>query len=151
KIELKPNTTQKPVGTPQNFTATGTFSDDTTRNITQLVTYASSDPAIASAPNEPGNRGKVLTHAVGVVTISATLEDIVGDATLTVVEASGGGGGGSPNPRATATPLPVQPGNPTTACQREVRRAARSYLDKKLKVLDRCGTAASRCVQKKPN
>lgn len=153
QIELKPPTNQKPIGTPQFFTAIGTFSDGSTETVTQRVTYASSDPTVASAPNEPGNRSRVLTHRVGVVTISASdaATGVVssttgGDATLTVVE-----GSGSPNPRVTATPLPVQPGNPTTGCQRDLRRAARTYVDKKLKTLDRCGSAASRCVQKKPN
>ncbi len=153
KIVLKPKTGQKPIGTPQFFQATGTFSDGVDRNVTQRVTYASSDPSIASAPNEDGNRGKILPLKVGVVTISATdsatgITTIAGegDAKFTVVE-----GSGNPNPRATATPsLPIQTGNPTTACQRDVRRAARGFVDKKLKALEKCGGAASGCVQKKP-
>jgi hypothetical protein len=56
----------------------------------------------------------------------------------------------SPSPRATPE-LPDEPGNPTTACQRDVRRAARSYVEKKLKTLEKCGGAASLCVQRKPN
>ncbi len=159
KIELKPKTAQKVVGTPQFFTATGTFSDGSTKNVTQRVKYTSSDPAVAKAENVDGNRGQILTLTAGVVTISAFDEATEvsstatgGDGTLTVVTGSGGGGGGgTPNPRVTATPLPAQPSNPTTVCQRDLRRAARGYVDKKLKVLDRCGGAASRCVQKKPN
>ncbi len=154
KIALKPATAQKAIGTPQNFTATGTFSDGAEHNVTQRVMYASSDPTIASAPNAAGNRGQILTLAVGTVTISAldpdtgvTSTDSGGDAILTVVE-----GKGSPNPRTTATPaLPIQVGNPTTACQRDVRRAARSYVDKKLKALDKCGSAVATCVQRKPD
>jgi hypothetical protein len=153
-ITLKPLTAQKPVGATQNFTATGTFSDGSTRNVTQRVQYASSDPSVASAPNEDGNRGKVIALKAGTTTISA-LDTATGvtstasnaDATLTIVV-----GSGTPNPRVTATPsLPVQTGNATTACQRDVRRAARAFIDKKLKTLDRCGAAASRCVQRKPD
>lgn len=154
KITLKPVAAQKPIGTPQFFTATGTFEDGSEKNVTQKVTYTSSDPTIAEAPNEDGNRGKVLPLKVGVATISAadpltgvSSADSNGNATFTVVQ-----GSGSPNPRATATPsLPIQTGNPTTACQRDVRRAARAYLDKKLKTLDKCGSAAATCVQRKPN
>lgn len=153
-IELKPKVAQKPIGTPQNFLATGTFSDGSTDVVTQRLEYASSDPTVASAPNEAGNRGKVLTLSAGKVTISASdpATGVVssttgGDAELTVVK-----GNGSPNPRATATPsLPIQTGNPTTSCQRDVRRAARGFVDKKLKALERCSGAASRCVQQKPN
>lgn len=158
KIELKPKTAQKQVGTPQFFTATGTFSDGSTKNVTQRVKYASSDPSVASAPNADGNRGQILTLKAGTTTISAFDEATEvsstttgGDGVLTVVTGDGGGGGGTPRPGATATPLPVQPGNPTTVCQKHLRRAARTYVDKKMKVLDRCGSAASRCVQRKPN
>jgi hypothetical protein len=158
KIELKPKTAQKQVGTPQFFTATGTFSDGSTKNVTQRVKYSSSDPSVASAPNVEGNRGQILTLEAGTTTISAFDEATEvsstttgGDGVLTVVTGDGGGGGGTPRPGVTATPLPVQPGNPTTVCQKNLRRAARTYVDKKMKVLDRCGSAASRCVQRKPN
>jgi hypothetical protein len=152
KLVLKPLKAQKPIGTPQFFTVTGTFSDGVERNVTQKVTYTSSDPTIASAPNEDGNRGKVLPLKIGKVTISAT-DPSTGvtttasnsDAEFTVVE-----GSGSPNPRVTATPSPDQVGNATTACQRDVRRAARAFLDKKMKTLEKCGSAASNCVQRKP-
>ena len=153
-IALKPQTTQKPVGGTQNFTATGTFSDGSTRNVTQRLDYASSDPSVASAPNERGNRGKILALTIGTAVISASdpttgvsSTSSNGDATLTVVQ-----GRGTPNPRVTATPsLPIQTGNPTTACQRDVRRAARTFVDRKLKTLDRCGSAVARCIQRKPN
>ena len=158
KIDLSPKAPQKQVGTPQFFTALGTFSDGSTKNVTQRVRYTSSDPSVASAPNVDGNRGQILTLKAGTTTISAFDEATEvsstttgGDGTLTVVTGGGGGGGGTPNPRITATPLPVQPGNPTTVCQKHLRRAARTYVDKKMKVLDRCGSAASRCVQRKPN
>jgi hypothetical protein len=153
KIQLEPKTKQRGIGTAQNYTATGTFSDNQTRNLTSLLEYASSDPTIASAPNEAGNPGRILPLAVGVVTISATdpatgvsSSDSGGDATLTVVQAS------SPRPGATATPgLPEQTGKATTACQRDVRHAARAFVDKKLKALEKCGSAASICVQRKPD
>ncbi|MCC6848837.1 MAG: Ig-like domain-containing protein [Deltaproteobacteria bacterium] len=154
KLALKPQAAQKPIGTAQFFTATATLSDGAEKNVTQKVTYVSSDPAIAEAPNADGNRGRIVPVAVGTVTISVfdpasgvTSTASGGDATFTVVA-----GSGSPSPRATATPgLPIQVGNAKTACQRDVRRAARSYVDKKLKTLDRCAGAAGACVQRRPN
>jgi hypothetical protein len=153
EIRLGPKTPQKAIGVFQFFTATGKFSDGSEKNVTQRVTYHSSDPTVAVAENLEGNRGRFMGIKVGVTTISASDEttgvvstDVDGDAVFTVVE-----GNGTPNPRVTATPgLPISTGNATTACQRDVRRAARTYVDKKLKALDRCAGAASRCVQRKP-
>jgi len=154
EISLAPQSAQKPVGANQFFTATGKFSDGSEKNVTQRVLYTSSDPSVAEAKNLEGNHGRIDALAVGTTTISASdpSTGVVstttgGDATLVIVA-----GSGSPNPRVTATPsLPVQTGNDTTACQRDIRRAARTYVDKKLKALDRCAAAASRCVQRKPN
>ncbi len=153
-ITLKPKEAQKPIGTNQFFTATATFSNgDTGKNVTTRVEYRSSDPTVAEATNEAGSPSKVVPLKVGTTVISAvdlttgvSSDDSDGSAVLTVVQ-----GNGTPNPRVTATPsLPIQTGNPTTACQRDVRRAARSFVDKKLKALDKCGAAAARCIQRKP-
>ena len=152
-LTLKPLTTQKGVGGSANFTATAKLSDGNDKNITQLVHYDSSDPTIATAPNEQGNRGKVNCVAAGTVTITAT------ELTTGVTTAADGSaklscvvGGPTNRPRSTPTPgLPIQTGDATTACQKDVRRAARTFVDKKLKALDRCSSAASRCIQRKPN
>jgi hypothetical protein len=74
-ISLAPDATKNKtisVGEFANFTATGHYDNDVTRNLTQKVTYTSSDPTIAEAPNEEGNRGKVNGVSPGVVTIIAT-------------------------------------------------------------------------------
>ncbi len=153
-ITLNPSEASKKIGSTQNFAAQGLFSDGIPRNVTNRVRYVSSDPTIAEAPNDPNNKSRIVPLKVGTVTISAiddatgvTSSDSGGDATFTVLE-----GSGSPGPRATATPgLPDQTGgNATTACQRDVRRAARTYVAKKLKALEKCAGAASACIQKKP-
>ncbi len=54
------------------YTAIGHFGGGTTKNLTQRVTYHSSDPTVAVATNETGNKSKVTTIAPGMVTISAT-------------------------------------------------------------------------------
>lgn len=72
RITLAPGEARRPVGEAQHFTATGHYAGGATRNLTQKVEYASSDPAIARAPNAPGNRSRVEPLAPGSVTITAT-------------------------------------------------------------------------------
>ncbi len=60
------------VGEFANFTATGHYDNDVTKNLTQKVDYTSSDPTVAEAPNTDGNKGKVNGLKPGVVTIIAT-------------------------------------------------------------------------------
>ncbi len=74
-ISLAPDATKEKtisVGEFANFTATGHYDNAVTRNLTQKVDYTSSDPTIAQAPNEDGNKGKVVGVSPGVVTIIAT-------------------------------------------------------------------------------
>src|SRR5262249_23498129 len=67
----------------QAFTATGTYSDFTTKNLTQRVDYTSSNPAVAEAPNDTtGNKGRVNAVGVGTATISAT-DSLTGISTTT--------------------------------------------------------------------
>lgn len=89
-ITLSPVTKTKPANQFQNYVATGHYAGGATQNITQEVTYASSDPSVATAPNTPGNKGRVDTVAPGTATISASHPSGVtttaggNDATLTV-------------------------------------------------------------------
>jgi trimeric autotransporter adhesin len=68
------------LGTVRQFTATGTFSDQSTQDITSSVTWASSNDGVASI------RGAGLAAAValGSLTISATAGSISGSTTVTV-------------------------------------------------------------------
>jgi hypothetical protein len=89
-ITLSPVTKTRPAGQSQNYVATGHYAGGATQNITQEVTYASSDPSVAVAPNVVGNKGRVDTVAPGVTTISASHPSGItttqggNDATLTV-------------------------------------------------------------------
>src|SRR5258705_406774 len=69
-LTLAPATAKRNAGQSQNFTVSGALSDGNTKNMTQLVTYASSNPAVAQAPNEAGNKGKVNAVGPGEATIS---------------------------------------------------------------------------------
>jgi hypothetical protein len=89
-ITLSPLEKTRPAGQFQNYVATGHYAGGATQNITQEVTYASSDPSVALAPNTVGNKGRVDTVAPGVATISASHPSGItttqggNDATLTV-------------------------------------------------------------------
>ena len=74
-ISLSPDATKDKtisVGEFANFTATGHYDNAVEKNLTQKVDYTSSDPTIAQAPNQDGNKGKIIGVSPGVVTIIAT-------------------------------------------------------------------------------
>ena len=71
-LALKPLTKIISVGEFENYTATGTYDNGVIKNLTQKVDYTSSDPTVAEAPNETGNKGRINGLKPGVVTISAT-------------------------------------------------------------------------------
>ena len=64
----------------QQFMATGTYSDGSTQNITNQVTWASSSTAVATV----NASGLVTAVSPGTTTISATLAGKIGSSTLTV-------------------------------------------------------------------
>ena len=72
------------LGRQQQFTATGTFSNGTTTNVTSAVTWASSSAGVATISNAPATIGTATSVAQGGTTITATLNGVVGQTTLTV-------------------------------------------------------------------
>src|SRR6185369_9221967 len=82
-ITLTPAKVKRPVGQPQRLTATGHYAGGTTRNLTQHVTYRSSDPAVAAVPNGDGDRSRVEPVAPGTATITA-VDEATGIASSTV-------------------------------------------------------------------
>ena len=80
-IAVTPANPSIPNGTSQQFTATGTYSDASTADLTSSVTWASDTAAVATI----GATG--LAHGVspGSSTISATLGSVSGHTLLTVV------------------------------------------------------------------
>ena len=69
-------------GLTQQFTATGTYSDLSTQNITTQVTWASSHTGVATF--SPTVKGLATGVSAGSTTISATLSGVTGSTTLTV-------------------------------------------------------------------
>ena len=72
-----------PQGATQQFTATGTFSDNSTQNLTSQVTWASATPASATITAA----GLATAVAAGTSTISATLSGVTGS---TIADGDGG-------------------------------------------------------------
>ena len=86
-------------GATRQFTATGTYSDLSTQNITSQVTWASSSTAVATIRGS----GLATGMSAGITTISATLSGKTGSTTLTVQAA----------PAPTLSSIAVTPANPT--------------------------------------
>ncbi len=71
-------------GTTQQFTATGTYSDNSTKNITTTVNWTSSSTSIATISNTAGTNGLASTLASGSTTIQAALGSVNASTLLTV-------------------------------------------------------------------
>jgi hypothetical protein len=70
-IELTPASATDTVGDERFFTAKGHFDGGTEKNVTQDVDYASSEPAVAVATNEPGKKSRVVAVGPGTTIITA--------------------------------------------------------------------------------
>ncbi len=88
-IAVTPSNPSISVGSTQQFTATGTYTDSTTQNLTSSVTWGSTNTAAATIVNGGANTGKASGVAVGSSTISAstTSPTVSGSTTLTVTSA----------------------------------------------------------------
>jgi hypothetical protein len=86
-IEVTPTNSQIALGTSAQFTATGTFTNGTTQDLTAQVQWESSATGTSTISNDAGNHG--LAHSVGVgdATITATLSGVSGSTMQTVSSA----------------------------------------------------------------
>ncbi|MBT1072046.1 Ig-like domain-containing protein [Pelotalea chapellei] len=73
-----------PVGLTTQFTASGSFSDSTTQDITPDSAWASDTPNIATISNADGSKGFAHALAVGTSTIRATFDGMSDTTVLTV-------------------------------------------------------------------
>lgn len=83
-IAITPGTTTVTVGMERPFSATGTFSDSTTMDVTPYVTWLSSNRLVADVANAWPSNGAAKGLAVGSVTITAVRGAVTGTASLTV-------------------------------------------------------------------
>lgn len=73
-----------PIGDTLQMVATGTYNDSSTKDITGIVSWSSSDPAIATIDNT----GLVTSVATGTVTITAEQAGVTGDTSIEVTAAT---------------------------------------------------------------
>ncbi len=94
-ITVTPANPSIAAGTPQQFTATGTYSDGSTQNLTSTATWSSSLPSVATI----STAGLATAVVQGQTTIQAAVGAINGSATLTVTSGAAAGftATGSPN------------------------------------------------------
>jgi Bacterial Ig-like domain (group 2)/Kelch motif/Galactose oxidase, central domain len=83
-IAITPSSPSVPVGLTQQFTATGTFSDSSTANLTSVVTWTSGIPVNATVN---ANSGLANALAVGSTVITASSGSVSGSITLAVTPA----------------------------------------------------------------
>ncbi len=76
------------LGTKQQFTAMGLFTDNTVQDLTTQVTWSSAAAAVAAVSNSAGSRGLVTTVATGATTVTATMGSVTGGTVLTVTTAA---------------------------------------------------------------
>jgi len=88
-LAVTPAATSIAAGTNQQFIATGTYTDQSTQNLTRMATWTSSNTTVASISNAAGSSGLATTRASGSTTVTATVNGIVAPAvTLTVTPAT---------------------------------------------------------------
>jgi len=84
-ISVTPANVSIPVGSTQQFTATGTFPTGIRLNLTQLVLWSSSASNVATISNSLGSQGLATGKAAGTTTIKATsINNIFGSTSVTV-------------------------------------------------------------------
>ena len=79
-ITVSPASSTVLAGATQQFTATGTYSNGSTQNISSQVNWTSSNPAVATI----NASGLASGTSAGNTTISATMSSVTGNAALTV-------------------------------------------------------------------
>jgi hypothetical protein len=86
-IAVTPAIPSVPAGETQQFTATGTFTDGTIQDITNTVSWSSSDLTVATVSMTSPTSGLAQALAVGTTTIAASAAGTSGSTTLTVTPA----------------------------------------------------------------
>jgi len=86
-IDISPPNASLALGTQTHFQATGRYSDGTVQDVGTQVSWAVVDTAIASVSNASGSQGQATTLNTGTTGITATLDGVVGNASLTTTAA----------------------------------------------------------------
>jgi uncharacterized protein YjdB len=87
-IAIAPQNPTIALGTTQQFTATGTYTDGSTQDLTSVVTWSSSAATVAIISNSPGSYGRATSSGQGAATITATSNSISNSTSITVGQAT---------------------------------------------------------------
>jgi trimeric autotransporter adhesin len=88
-IGVTPGTRSIALGTGEQFTATGIYTDNSTQNLTTAAIWISSSTSVASISNASGSNGLAASLGVGSTTITALVGSVAsGPVTLTVTPAT---------------------------------------------------------------
>lgn len=118
-ISLTPANPVLQIGKTQQFTATGHYEDNSTQDISNLVTWASSSTQCATVSNAQGSKGLATSVAAGTSTVTATIPgtaSITGTTTLTVSGRK-------------LVSIEVTPSQPSIAAGETVQFSATGHLD----------------------
>ena len=80
-ITITPANTVVELGRNQQYTATGKYSDGTSKDLSSSATWSSNNPSVATLDSS----GRLNTKSTGNVTIQAVMSSITGSTNLTVV------------------------------------------------------------------
>jgi parallel beta-helix repeat protein len=83
-IALNPPTATIALGTTQQFTATGTYTDGSTQDLTSVVTWSSSSATVAIISNTVGSYGLATSAGQGTANITASSNALSASSTITV-------------------------------------------------------------------
>lgn len=86
-ISVTPTNPSTSIFTTQQFSATGIYSDNTSQDITDQVTWSTGSAAIAIASNASDSKGLVLGRGVGTTSVMAQLGSSIGSTTIRVTAA----------------------------------------------------------------
>jgi Protein of unknown function (DUF3443)/Bacterial Ig-like domain (group 2) len=84
-IAVTPTSPSIALGIAEQFTAMGTFADGSKQNVTTLVTWSSTNTAVATISNTSALNGLATSKGTGSTTITAMSGNVSNTATLTVV------------------------------------------------------------------
>jgi hypothetical protein len=88
RIQVTPFSPTLHVGFTVQFTATGIYSDNSTKDLTALATWNSDASGVAGVSNAAGSRGLVTPLTAGAANISASYQGVTGTDMVTVSNAA---------------------------------------------------------------
>src|SRR5207302_7358549 len=87
-IAISPQNPSIALGLKQQFTATGTYTDNSMQDVTTTVVWSSSLTSVAVISSSTGTQGLATSAGTGTTTITATSGSISSSTTLTVTGAA---------------------------------------------------------------